>query len=504
MHTQHRIYLSPKSWLPLWVLLLLAVPLFFLNIHNTHSAGGDDYALYIHQAQNIATGKPWYQTQYLFNPYNNCYSPPHYPPGYPLLLAPIVKLWGIAIKPFCYFNSFVALCLLLTSYYYLRRHMSTVAAICIAVLITYSGQMIGLKQAVLSDTACLLFVMLYLTARQHQASGWGRVCMLAACAAMAILIRTQAVLLLLAEAVMMFHALLAHAYTHKRFQLRQLTHSRSARIIVVAALMSLLFNKVIFPAPASASGFYTTFLLSTLSKGLLTIVRDNINFYLESITSFFHYDTENSIRTALVTLIQSAGLLLCFIGFGVTLVRRLTFEHVFFVLVSGMVLYYPIHDPRYFLPVIVIVYFFCYQALLRLLPAITTVQLRFIGVGITVLCLYAGGRYLKSTLHTPITYVPTAPDYKAFDYIRTHVADSDIILCARPRLLTLYTGKKCIIHAWQHPMPHNKKVFDSMQVKYLLLMHGIVEDYYKTYLYQYQHPTDSVHIAPGYWLYTLR
>lgn len=498
------MYLSPKSWLPLLALLLLAVPLFYLNIHNTHSAGGDDYALYINQAQNIATGKPWYHTNYLFNPYNNCYSPPHYPPGYPLLLAPIVKLWGIGIQPFCYFNSFVALCLLLTIYYYLRRHMSTVAAICIAVLITYSGQMIGLKQAVLSDTTCLLFVMLYLTARQHPSNSWGRAALLAACAAMAILIRTQSVLLLLAEGLMMLHALVIDAYTHKRLHLRLLAQHRAWRIIGLAVLMGLVLNKLIFPAPSTASGFYTAFLLSTLSKGLLTIVRDNVNFYLESITSFFHYDTENSIRTALVTLIKSAGLLLCFIGFGLTAARKLTFEHIFFVLVSGMVLYYPIHDPRYFLPVIVIVYFFCYQALLRLLPAITTVPLRFVGVGITVLCLYAGGRYLKSTLHTPSTYVPTAPDNKAFEYIRSHVNDSDIILCARPRLVTLYTGKKCIIHAWQHPMPENKRVFDSMQVKYLLLMEGFVDDYYKTYLYQHQHPIDSALLAPGYWLYTLR
>jgi hypothetical protein len=43
-----------------------------------------------------------------------------------------------------------------------------------------------------------------------------------------------------------------------------------------------------------------------------------------------------------------------------------------------------------------------------------------------------------------------------------------------------------------------------MQVKYLLHMEGIVDDYYKTYLSQHQHPTDSAHIAPGYWLYTLR
>jgi hypothetical protein len=61
-----------------------------------------------------------------------------------------------------------------------------------------------------------------------------------------------------------------------------------------------------------------------------------------------------------------------------------------------------------------------------------------------------------------------------------------------------------MIHAWQYPMGANKKVFDSMHVKYLLLVSGFVEDYYHTYLNQYQHPIDSMNIAPGYELYTLR
>ena len=60
-----------------------------------------------------------------------------------------------------------------------------------------------------------------------------------------------------------------------------------------------------------------------------------------------------------------------------------------------------------------------------------------------------------------------------------------------------------MIHAWQYPLDVNKKVFDSVHAKYLLL-NGIVDDYYKAYLHGYEHPVDSVNIAPGYVLYTLR
>ncbi len=94
------------------VLLLVSLPLFFLNIHDVH-LWGDDFAQYIREAQNIANGKPYYQSGYIFNPYNTVYAPAQYPPGFPLLLAPVVKIWGLSIRAMCYFNSVIAVCFLL-------------------------------------------------------------------------------------------------------------------------------------------------------------------------------------------------------------------------------------------------------------------------------------------------------------------------------------------------------------------------------------------------------
>ena len=63
---------------------------------------GDDYAQYIKEASNIAHGIPYYRSNYIFNPLNPDYAPPAYPPGFPLLLAPVVNVFGIAIRPMLY------------------------------------------------------------------------------------------------------------------------------------------------------------------------------------------------------------------------------------------------------------------------------------------------------------------------------------------------------------------------------------------------------------------
>ena len=283
----------------------------------------------------------------------------------------------------------------------------------------------------------------------------------------------------------------------------RLLQNPAALIIPGCLLLTFLLTKVVFYCPSSASGFYIDFLRITLDKGLPSIIRDNAGTLLASITNFFHYETDSGMRTVMVTLMENAGLVLCCIGFIISVTKRLCFDDIFFILVCGLVLYYPIHDLRYFFPVIAIVFYYCYKTLEQIIPIITKVKPRYIGIALTCIYLFAGLRYLSSTTKPPIGYVPELKDRQAFSYIATLVSDSDIILCSRPRLTTLYTNKRCMIHAWQYPMDVNKKVYDSMKVKYLH-MNGIVDDYYRAYLSQYERPLDSIQIAPGYMLYTLR
>ncbi len=140
----------------------------------------------------------------------------------------------------------------------------------------------------------------------------------------------------------------------------------------------------------------------------------------------------------------------------------------------------------------------------QMLPAITTIRLRYIGLLLTATCFITGFRYLNSTLREPYGYVPDNTDRQAFRYLDEHVNDSDLIICERPRLITLYTNKRCMIQAWQHDMAFNKRVFDSMDAKYLVIMNKSDGGYYKVYLPQFAHPIDSTLIASGYMLYKLK
>ena len=71
------------------------IGLFYLATIRPGHAWGDDFAQYIHHARNLATGVPYAATGYIYNPYNPTIGPRTYPPGFPLLLAPVVKLLPI-------------------------------------------------------------------------------------------------------------------------------------------------------------------------------------------------------------------------------------------------------------------------------------------------------------------------------------------------------------------------------------------------------------------------
>ena len=56
---------------------------------------GDDFALYLMHARNLAEGRPYAATGYIYNPHYPQLGPPAYPPGTPVLLAPVWRLWGL-------------------------------------------------------------------------------------------------------------------------------------------------------------------------------------------------------------------------------------------------------------------------------------------------------------------------------------------------------------------------------------------------------------------------
>ena len=492
---------SSKKYL--LILALLSLPLFFINVHDGHS-WGDDFAQYIKEAQNIAHGKPYYQSDWIFTPYNTVYAPPQYPPGFPLLLAPVVKIWGLAFRPMFLFNSFLVVCLLFALFaYFTRKGVEPALAVCLALLIGYNGYMLDMKGNVLADIPCLLFTTLFLAFRQTESFSWRRICLLILFCAIAVQMRSQAIFLLAAEALLWFSISVRAIIKDRKNFVNVAVRSPSPLIITGVLLVNFFIDHVIFATPANTSVFYGGFIHAAMRGNMFISARDNLFYLFKTISGFFNYENSNSLFNALLYLIQCAGLSLAVLGFVVSVSKRLAFDNFFFVIMCGLVLLYPVHDARYFLPGLPILFWYCYVALRAIVPAVSRIEWKKVMTGITVVYLLLGTGYMKRiSAYASPGLMPQPRDMAAFRYIIDHVSDTDVIVFPRPRALALFTGKKTACVNWEVSLQRNKQIFDSIHVKYMLVIGGFTDDFFTKYMAEVQHPVDSVKIN-WYTLYSL-
>jgi hypothetical protein len=155
-----------KQW-KYWVAPLFAIALFTLYVWR-QTPGHDwylgDCAMYLMHARDLAEGLPYAHTAYVPQPETFRIGPSTYPPGYPLLLAPLYAMYGynfLAFKTLT--NALLALSTLLI-FLYVRRSTGDLAAWLIMFAIGLSHFYFSVWNVLGSDAAFLaeLFLVLLL------------------------------------------------------------------------------------------------------------------------------------------------------------------------------------------------------------------------------------------------------------------------------------------------------------------------------------------------------
>jgi hypothetical protein len=121
---------------------------------------GDDFAMYLMHARNLATGMPYSATGYVYNPSQPEVGPPSYPPLFPVIIAPAVAIAG--------FNTYllkgeVAVCFLAALwmiYRYVRRQVPEIYALGIVAVVGFNPYCWQLKDNIASDVPFLLLIFL--------------------------------------------------------------------------------------------------------------------------------------------------------------------------------------------------------------------------------------------------------------------------------------------------------------------------------------------------------
>ena len=151
---------GPAAHFVIILALILATGGFYIATIRDGHLWGDDFALYIHHAKNLASGSAYGATGYIYNPHYPEIGPRSYPPLFPLLLAPIFKLAGLRLAPMKALNIVVFLVFLLLFYRLIRGELPPAYVAAILLILVFNPYIWEFKDQILSDFLFMLLMCL--------------------------------------------------------------------------------------------------------------------------------------------------------------------------------------------------------------------------------------------------------------------------------------------------------------------------------------------------------
>ncbi len=148
-------------------LALVVIAIFYATTVRDGNYWGDDYALYIHHAINIAEGRPYAATGYVYNPAVPDYGPRAYPPVFPLLLVPIYWVFGLNLHAMKIEEVVLFLLSLITITAYSFSSLKPPYIVILVGLLGLNPYLWSLKDSIISDFPFLLFFYLTALAAAH-------------------------------------------------------------------------------------------------------------------------------------------------------------------------------------------------------------------------------------------------------------------------------------------------------------------------------------------------
>jgi 4-amino-4-deoxy-L-arabinose transferase-like glycosyltransferase len=134
---------------------------------------GDDFGLYVAHARNIAEGRPYDDTGYIYNPQNAIVSPRSYPPVFPLMLAPVYRLRGLDLTAMKEFGVLLFMATLGVLAVIFRKHLPFPYTLACLVMFAVNPYVWQYKDRLLSEIPFmfLAYLALLLTEKATEADG---------------------------------------------------------------------------------------------------------------------------------------------------------------------------------------------------------------------------------------------------------------------------------------------------------------------------------------------
>ena len=409
------------------IVCALLIGMFYVATIRQGHDWGDDFSMYIRHAQNLARGQPYAETGYIYNPQNPAVGPRVYPPGFPLLLAPVVKVFGLDLRPMKILVTVFFAGSLLVMGSLFRNVLPTPSYVAALVVIVGLNPFFWeFKDHVLSDLPFLFFVLLSLhlfTQADAPDASRRRQVTLAVMSGVA----AYAAYATRSLALTLIPCFIAHDLS----RYRRVTANAAVASAVAVALAGV--QHVIW--------FHDSSYFDQLSNPVSAAQR-NVPAYLQSLSDLW----ENGYSGSLRKIAFLAGSALAAFGYMRSLRARVSVFHLFPVLYLAPVILWPsFQGTRFLIPIVPFYFHYCLLGVGRMDAAAQrrwgtrhAVLVVFLAA---VLVSYAG-RYSTLQFGPLPEGIAKRESRELFEFVNTSTDPTDIFVFSRPRALALLTGRR--------------------------------------------------------------
>jgi 4-amino-4-deoxy-L-arabinose transferase-like glycosyltransferase len=470
-----------------FILLLLCIPLLFINIKSSHD-WGDDFASYIHQAKNICQGIPQSQNGYVVNQVSPGLGPPAYPIGFPLLLSPVYYFFGNSIHAFDLFLSVLLLLSALLMYRFFKFHFRAITSIFLVLIIVYNPWVLNFKMEVMAEIPFTFFLLCILILYHFNKKEKSYLSYLAIGFLGGFLMSIRAAGSVFVMAVGVELALAFLNFWRKKITIDALKKSAIQKLLLIftAVFVYLLLNVWLFRIPSSGFLFYAS-VMTFNAFGQL--IRDHLSYNFQVFQNFFA--TENQDWQFLPLFTQAAMLTFAVIGFIKKIFQKFDFVDLVVLLYCISILVYPFGNAgfRFLLPISAILLYYAVLAFKDIKINFTLIKRKFVIIllGLLVLIQYKVAIENIIKHQNDILWGPQETSAaEAFSYIKNNIPQNALIDFVKPRALSLYAERNSYHMQIDQSMQNIKDNINIANISYLLYCEEPInfhpEDSLKKYL----------------------
>jgi len=423
--------LQPDRSTPTALLIVAIVALYLLTIRPGQGWFGD-FAMYVSHAKNIVEARDYADTGYIRNPLYPHLSPQAYPPVFPLLLAPVYAAFGLnlaAMKVLVIVFFGLALWMIDRA---LKDRLGLGGRLVLLGMLGLNPCFWQFKDDIVSDIPFLFLTYLSLWSIHTNSTHPERTLRRQMCFGiltgliMYLAFATRSVGLVLLPCVLAYEIL----------------RTRRIGVPIGVAAATMLAGVAVQNLLVGSTSQYLETLMIYLVPGAVGEIAPHVARAWPRGVAELWVNGHTMFAAWVVTAIASG---LALVGYIAVIRRRWTVFEVFAPLYLLAVLPWPLaQDLRFLVPVVPLYLYYAIEGW-RLLTGKLPARLNL--AASIAICLVVAGIYVSryATLN-PGWKGPSVTDPSSdelFTFIRNYTDPSDTLVFAKPRVIALYTGRRC-------------------------------------------------------------